>query len=139
MTLTQIALVQSSFEKVAPMGDAAAALFYGRLFEIAPQVRPLFKDDIKSQGRNLMAMLATIVRNLDRLEEVMPAIKALAVRHVSYGVRPEHYDKVGDALLWTLERGLGDAFTPQASEAWRVAYGVLSGVMIDAAYSHPGA
>lgn len=135
MTPTQIALVQSSFEKVAPIADDAAALFYDRLFETAPQVRPLFKHDMTDQGRKLMATLGTVVRNLHQLDAVLPAAAGLAVRHVDYGVRPEHYQPVGAALLWTLAQGLGDDFTPETAEAWHAAYGLLSSAMIKAAYS----
>ncbi len=135
MTPEQIHLVQSSFEKVAPIADDAAALFYGRLFEIAPEVRPLFKGDMADQGRKLMMTLGTVVRSLDRLDSVMPAVTALAIRHVSLGVEPQHYQPVGAALLWTLQQGLGDAFTPDTPEAWAKAYGLLSSAMIAAAYA----
>src|SRR5579863_8022656 len=112
MNPTQIALLQSSFEKVVPIASDAAALFYARLFETLPEVRPLFKHDMQEQGRKLMATLGTVVRNLDRLDDaVLPAAMRLAIRPVDYGVRPEHYGPVGAALLWTLEQGLGDDFT----------------------------
>jgi hemoglobin-like flavoprotein len=136
MTPTQVALVQASFEKVVPIADDAAALFYERLFQIAPDVRPLFKTDIKEQGRKLMTALATVVRSLDHLDTVLPAVKALAVRHTQYGVKPQHYEPVGAALLWTLQQGLGEGFTPETAEAWRTAYGLLSTTMIEEAYSH---
>ena len=135
MTPIQIALVQSSFEKVAPIAPTAAALFYRRLFETAPEVRPLFKSDMDEQGRKLMATLGVVVRNLDHLDAILPAAAALALRHVDYGVRPEHYAPVGAALLWTLEQGLGAHFTPEVAEAWGAAYATLSGAMIAAAYS----
>jgi nitric oxide dioxygenase len=135
MTPTQVALVQSSFEKVAPIADAAAALFYERLFQIAPDVRPPFKSDMKEQGQKLMATLGTVVRSLDRLDAVLPAAKALAVQHTKYGVEPQHYEPVGSALLWTLQQGLGEDFTPETAEAWRTAYGLLSRTMIETAYS----
>ena len=134
MTPMQIALVQSSFEKVAPIASDAAALFYRRLFETAPEVRPLFKNDIDEQGRKLMATLGVVVRNLDQLDAILPAAAALARRHVDYGVRPEHYAPVGAALLWTLEQGLGAQFTPDVAEAWAAAYATLSAAMIEAAY-----
>jgi hemoglobin-like flavoprotein len=136
MTPTQVALVQSSFEKVAPIADAAAALFYERLFEIAPETRPLFKNDMKEQRQKLMAALGTVVRSLDRLDSILPAVKALAVNHTRYGVKPQHYAPVGAALLWTLQQGLGDGFTPETEAAWRAAYGLLSETMIAEAYSH---
>ncbi len=135
MTPDEIQLVQSSFSKVAPNADAAAALFYGRLFEIAPDVRPLFKSDLGDQGKKLMSTLAVVVGGLTNLETVVPAARSLAVKHVEYGVSAEHYQPVGEALLWTLEQGLGDAFTDEVKAAWTTAYGTLSSVMIEAAYS----
>lgn len=134
MTPKQIALVQSSFDKVVPIASDAAALFYDRLFRTLPEVRPLFKGDMDDQGRKLMATLGTVVRGLDRLDAVLPTAKALAVRHVNYGVRPDHYAPVGAALLWTLEQGLGADFTPETAEAWRAAYAAISAEMIQAAY-----
>lgn len=133
MTPDQIDLVQQSFQQVKPIANEAAALFYGRLFEIAPEVRPMFKGDVSEQGRKLMATLSVVVNGLKSPETILPAIKALAVKHVAYGVTEAHYAPVGAALLWTLEQGLDDAFTPEVEEAWAAAYGLLSGVMIDAA------
>lgn len=134
MTPDQIALVQDSFKKVVPIADVAAGLFYGRLFEIAPEVKPMFRGDIKEQGRKLMATLGVVVTGLTRLETVLPAASALAKKHVDYGVKAEHYAPVGAALLWTLEKGLGDAWTPELAEAWGTAYGTLSTFMIAEAY-----
>ncbi|MES2030139.1 MAG: globin family protein [Pseudomonadota bacterium] len=134
MTPDQVALVQDSFKKVAPISDVAADLFYGRLFEVAPQVQPMFKGDMKEQGRKLMATLGVVVTGLTRLETVLPAASALAKQHVAYGVKAEHYPIVGGALLWTLEKGLGDAWTPELASAWTAAYGTLSGYMIAEAY-----
>jgi len=134
MTPAQVSLVQSSFEKVVPIAPQAAALFYGRLFEILPEARPLFKADLADQGRKLMTTLGTVVRSLDRLEQVMPAVKNLATRHIQYGVKPEHYPPVGAALLWTLEQGLGEDFTPETAQAWATAYAALSAAMIGAAW-----
>jgi len=134
MTPDQIAAVQNSFEKVKPISVQAADLFYNRLFEIAPETKPLFSGDMAEQGRKLMAALATVVESLDRLDAVLPAVKQLAVKHVQWGVKPAHYEKVGAALLWTLEQGLGNDFTPEVKDAWAAAYGALSGVMIAEAY-----
>src|SRR5690242_16747846 len=106
MTPTQITLVQDSFAKVAPICEQAAALFYGRLFEIAPEVKPMFKGDMKEQGRKLMTTLAVVVNGLGNLTSILPAASVLAKRHVAYGVTAGHYATVGAALLWTLERGL---------------------------------
>jgi nitric oxide dioxygenase len=134
MTPDQIDLVQSSFAKVVPIADVAAELFYGRLFEIAPEVKPLFKGDMREQGRKLMSTLGVVVAGLKNLEAVLPAAKALAVRHVGYGVAAADYEPVGEALIWTLNKGLGEGFTPATKEAWLAAYGALSGVMIAEAY-----
>ena len=134
MNPTQIKLVQDSFAKVAPISEQAAVLFYGRLFEVAPSVRAMFPDDMKEQRKKLMATLAVVVGGLSNLEAVLPAASALAKRHVNYGAKPEHYPVVGGALLWTLEKGLGDAWTPDVAEAWTAAYGTLSGYMISEAY-----
>lgn len=134
MTPTQIKLVQDSFSKVAPISDQAAVIFYDRLFDVAPSVRVLFPDDLKEQRKKLMATLAVVVNGLTNLEAVLPAASALAKRHVNYGAKPEHYPVVGGALLWTLEKGLGEAWTPELAEAWTAAYGTLSGYMISEAY-----
>jgi hemoglobin-like flavoprotein len=131
MTPQQVALVQSSFAQVVPIAPQAAEIFYARLFELAPQVRPLFKGDMQEQGRKLMAMLATVVNGLTRLDVIVPAAQQLAKRHVAYGARAEHYPVVGQALIDTLD-GLGPAFTPEVREAWATAYGVLSGAMVEA-------
>ena len=133
MTPDEITKVRSSFAKVVPIKDAAAGLFYGRLFELDPSLKPLFKGDIKEQGAKLMAMIATAVAGLDRLDTIVPAVQALGRRHVGYGVRDTHYDTVAAALLWTLEQGLGAAFTPDVKAAWTSAYGVLAGTMKEAA------
>jgi nitric oxide dioxygenase len=134
MTPSQIKLVQDSFCQVAPISEQAAIIFYDRLFEVAPSVRALFPDDMKEQRKKLMATLAVVVNGLTNLEAVLPAASALAKRHVDYGAKPEHYPVVGGALLWTLEKGLGDAWTPELAEAWTAAYGTLSGYMISEAY-----
>jgi len=139
MTPTQVQLVQDSFAKVAPISQQAAALFYGRLFEIAPEAKPLFHGDLTEQGRKLMATLAVVVNGLTNLDAILPAASALAKRHVSYGVKPGHYLPVGEALLWTLERGLGAQWTPDLAAAWTAAYTTLSQFMIGEAYGRPAA
>jgi len=136
MTPQQIALVRDSFAKVVPIKEQAAALFYDRLFAMDPSTRPLFRGDMKSQGAKLMAAIGAVVKALDRLETMLDDLRALARRHDRYGVRQEHYSTVGGALLWTLEQGLGSAFTPEVREAWATAYGLLSSAMI-AATSEP--
>jgi hemoglobin-like flavoprotein len=139
MTPDQVTLVQQSFARVAPISETAAVLFYGRLFEIAPSVVPMFPADMKEQRKKLMAALAVVVGGLSNLETVLPAASALAKRHVSYGTKAEHYPVVGAALLWTLEKGLGDGWTPDVAAAWTAAYGTLSGYMISEAYGRPQA
>ena len=135
MTPEEKALVKDSWSKVAPIADTAAELFYGRLFTIAPQVKPLFKSDMKSQGKKLMQTLGFAVASLDNLDALIPALQNLAKRHVDYGVADEHYAPVGDALLWTLEQGLGSDFTPETKAAWTTVYATISSVMIEATKS----
>ena len=139
MTPDHVKLVQESFAKVAPISETAAVLFYDRLFDIAPKVRSMFPTDLTEQRRKLMATLAVVVGGLGNLESVLPAASALAKRHVSYGAKAEHYPVVGAALLWTLEKGLGEGWTPDVAEAWTAAYGTLSGFMISEAYGRPQA
>jgi hemoglobin-like flavoprotein len=134
MTPNQVTLVQQSFAKVAPISEAAAVIFYDRLFEVAPSVKPMFPADMKEQRKKLMATLAVVVGGLGNLESVLPAASALAKRHVGYGAKAEHYPVVGGALLWTLEKGLGESWTPEVADAWAAAYGTLSGYMISEAY-----
>jgi hemoglobin-like flavoprotein len=131
---TQVRLVQESFAKVVPISEQAAVLFYDRLFEIAPAVKAMFPADMTEQRKKLMMMLAAVVNGLGNLESILPAASALAKRHVNYGAKPEHYPVVGAALLWTLEKGLDKAWTPEIADAWTAAYGTLSGYMISEAY-----
>jgi len=135
MTPQQKMLVQTSFAKVVPIADTAAALFYKRLFEMDPSLRPLFKGDMTEQGRKLMAMLAMAVTGLSRLDDLVPAVRQLGVRHAGYGVTDDHYDTVAGALLWTLEQGLGDEFTPEVKDAWVATYTVLATTMKEASKS----
>jgi len=109
-------------------------LFYGQLFEIAPTLKPLFHGDMTEQGRKLMKTLGVVVNGLANLESVLPTASALAKRHVDYGVKAADYSPVGAALLWTLERGLGEQWTPQLAAAWTQAYTILSDFMIAEAY-----
>ena len=110
-------------------------MFYDRLFEIDPKLRKLFKEDVSDQSKKLMQMIATAVNALDKLETIVPAVKALGARHVDYGVVDQHYDTVAEALLRTLEKGLGEAFTPEVKASWTAAYIVLSDTMKAAAKS----
>jgi hemoglobin-like flavoprotein len=129
LTAEDVALVRASFAQVLPIKDVAADLFYQRLFELAPQVRPLFPDDLGEQKRKLMAMIATAVGALDDLDALVPRVKALGARHVTYGATPTHYEVVGQAFLWTLARGLGTSFTPAVRAAWTKTYAVLAATM----------
>jgi hypothetical protein len=133
MTPAAQALVRDSFAKVAPIAQEAAAMFYARLFELDPALKPLFKGDMQEQGKKLMAMIGTAVANLNKLDTIVPAVQALGKRHAGYGVPPASYDTVAAALLWTLGQGLGDAFTPETEAAWTEAYTILATVMKDAA------
>lgn len=118
MTPEEIALIRHSFAKVVPIKETAAEIFYNRLFETAPEVKPLFTGDMKKQGEMLMSALAGVVDNLDNLDAIVPDVQGLARRHVRYGVEADHYQPVGAALLWTLEQGLGDDFTAETGAAW---------------------
>lgn len=138
MEQSTITLVQESFEKVKPIATTAAEIFYTKLFELDPNLKPLFPTEkdgaMKEQGNKLMTMLAAAVAGLSNLEALMPVLQNLGKRHVEYKVEPSHYDTVGAALLGTLEAGLGDDFTTEVKEAWTSVYGTMSSVMIEAAY-----
>ena len=133
MTPEQITLVKTTWSQVVPIKDKAAELFYGKLFEMDPAVKPLFKADISEQGKKLMMAINTVVNSLDKIDTMVPIIQDMGRRHAGYGVKSEHYDTVGAALLWTLGTGLGPAFTPEVKEAWTTAYTLLATVMKEAA------
>lgn len=133
MTPQQIALVKMSWQQLKPISAQAAALFYGRLFELDPSLRPLFRGDMAEQGRKLMGIINIAVSSLERLEQILPAVQDLGRRHVHYGVTADHYATVGAALLWTLEQGLGATFTPATQDAWTQTYTTLANVMQEAA------
>jgi hemoglobin-like flavoprotein len=139
MTPDQVKAIQESFAKVVPISEQAAALFYGRLFEIAPASKPLFRGDIEEQGRKLMGMLGAVVNGLGNIETILPAASALAKRHVDYGVKATDYEPVGAALLWTLEQGLGAQWTSEVKAAWTEAYTILADFMICEAYGRSAA
>ena len=133
MTSEKTQLVQDTWEKVVPIADQAAALF-----ELDPELKPLFKADIKEQGIKLMQMITVAVRGLGDLGKLVPAVEALGQRHVGYGVRGKDYETVGTALLWTLQQGLGDAYTAEVEEAWTTVYTVLASTMKNAAATVQG-
>jgi hemoglobin-like flavoprotein len=133
MNAIQIQLIQGTFARVAPRANVAALVFYRRLFELDPNLRPLFSAEIEEQGRKLMQMLAAAVRLLEKPESLVPVLQDLGRRHVGYGVRDEHYDTVGEALLWMLGETLGPVFTAPAREAWASLYGVVAATMKSAA------
>jgi len=129
MNSQEITLVKNSFAKVSPIADQAAALFYARLFELDPSLRAHFRGDMTEQGRKLMQMLGLAVNGLDHIEALAPAVRSLGMRHAGYHVRDEHYDTVGEALLWTLGKGLGAEFTAEMQAAWARVYWLLAETM----------
>ena len=136
MTNEQIKLVQDSFKQVAPIAETAAQLFYARLFELDPDLELLFKGNLTEQGRKLMQMLGVAVNSLDRMEQLLPVVQSLGTRHVSYGVRDKDYDTVGQALIWTLRKGLGEAFTTDVEAAWTNVYTTLASAMQSGSAAH---
>lgn len=133
MTPEQVQLVQESWEKVVPIAGQAAALFYGRLFELDPELKPLFKSNIEEQGKKLMQMITMAVNGLSDPGKLIPAVEDLGRRHVGYNVRTKDYEAVGAALLWTLEKGLGEGWTPDVEQAWVAVYTLLAETMKKAA------
>lgn len=124
-------LIETSWKAVAPIQAEAARLFYGRLFELNPALRDLFRGDMEEQGRKLMQMLSVAVANIRRPEQILESVQALGRRHAGYGVEAQHYATVGQALLWTLDKGLGPAFTDETRAAWTNLYSLVSRVMQD--------
>jgi hemoglobin-like flavoprotein len=134
LTTEQKQMVQDSWAQVVPIADTAASLFYGKLFELDPSLRPMFKSSsMPEQGKKLMQMITVAVKGLDDLGTLVPAVQALGRRHGGYGVVDSHYETVGTALLWTLGQGLGEGFTPPVKEAWTITYTVLADTMKQAA------
>ena len=134
MTPEQKTLVKDTWSKVVPIADTAATMFYNRLFEIDASTRALFRTvDMAEQRRKLVQALATVINGLDNLAPLVPVLENLGRSHVRYGVTDKHYDSVGAALLWTLEQGLKDVWTPAVKDAWTAAYGAVAGVMLGAA------
>jgi len=132
LTLTQKRLVQESFAKISTIADDAAALFYRRLFDQNPSLQRMFHGSMAEQRKKLMQMLTAAVKGLDHLDQLVPAVQELGRRHATYGVIDWHYGAVGAALLWTLEKGLGSAFTPETREAWAAVYDLLATTMKEA-------
>jgi hemoglobin-like flavoprotein len=137
MTRDEVQLVRASLAKVLPIRTQVAAIFYQRLFKTAPQLRGMFPEDLTGQGDKVISAIRFVVGKLDRLRTIIPILQALSRRHVAYGVRDEHYDVVGGALIWTLETSLGRAFTPEVRKAWIEAYGMIAEAMIAAAHRAP--
>lgn len=135
MTPEKITLVRNSWQQVLPISDSAAKLFYGRLFELDPTLRSMFKGDMVEQGRKLMTIINTAVNSLNDLGPILGAVQDMGRRHVAYGVTEAHYDTVGSALIWTLNKGLGEQFTPAIEAAWVETYTTLASAMKQAAYT----
>jgi len=133
MEAKTIELVQETFKEVVPIADTAAEIFYDKLFDLDPALKPMFKGDMKEQGAKLMSMIGTAVNGLNNLEAIVPAVQNLGKNHVGYGVKDSHYDTVASALLFTLDKGLGEKFTPEVKTAWTEVYTVLATTMKDAA------
>ncbi len=135
MDARQVALVQGTFEQAAKLGgDKIAEIFYAELFAIDPSLRRLFKSPMAEQGKKLIATLAFVIRSLHQPDKILGPAKALAVKHLDYGVEARHYVLVGNALLRTLNKGLGPQFTPEVRAAWVAAYQLVADVMRVAAY-----
>jgi hemoglobin-like flavoprotein len=134
MTPEQKRLVRDTWKQVVPVADGAAGMFYYRLFEIDPTTRKLFRaTDMVAQRKKLLQTLAFAIGGLDNLDALVSKVEDLGRRHAGYGVTDAHYDSVGAALLWTLEQGLGQAWTPPAAAAWTEVYRLLCGTMRNAA------
>jgi nitric oxide dioxygenase len=129
LTAAQKTLVQDSFAAIVPIADDAAVLFYQRLFELDPSLRAMFPANMFEQRKKLLQMLAAAVKGLDNLDRLVPVLEDLGRRHAGYGVLDAHYDTVGAALLWALQAGLGDGFTPAVKEAWTTVYGLIASTM----------
>jgi len=132
LTRDEAELVQHTWHSVLTVGDTFAELFYGRLFALDADLQRLFRDDMVEQGRNLTAMLSVASANISRPEKISVALRQLGKRHAAYGVRPEHFALVEDALLFALEHALIDVFTAEVKAAWRAAYALLASMMLEA-------
>lgn len=134
MSPREIEIIRRTWRQVAPKGDDAARLFYKRLFQIDPSVEPLFAGtDMTAQRRKLMQTLGSAVIGLEDLDALVPIIQDMGRRHATYGVTDAHYDSVGEALIWTLKQGLGDAWSDDVQEAWTRIYRLIADTMQSAA------
>lgn len=132
MTPEQIRLIRNTWRRIEPIGHRAARLFYAKLFDTDPSLRPLFKRNLDFQGQKLVIMIDAAIRGLEQPDALAPTLTRLGRRHAAYGVRPEHYDTVGRCLLWTLEQGLGPALNAEARAAWAELYQRLASQMLSA-------
>jgi hemoglobin-like flavoprotein len=140
MTPQQIAHVKNTWAMVASLNpETVGGLFYNRLFEIAPQLRPMFRGPIPEQSKKLLTMIGYVINKLDKLEDIIDEVGKMAQRHVQYGVKADHYNIVAEALLWTLEQGLGEHWTEEVKEAWILCYTTLANAMITAGGSQQAA
>ncbi len=126
-------LIRKSFAVVEARGSLAALVFYRRLFEAFPSVRPLFKNDIEEQAKKLTDMLASLISLLDRGGALMAELHEMGARHATYGVKDAHYPAVGQALMEMLDEVLGKDFTPEVREAWSELYAAVVTAMRDGA------
>ena len=134
VTPEQITLVKATWARVVPISETASRLFYDRLFETSPHLAPMFYGvDLVSQRQKLVKAINMVVMSLERIDTLIPTIRELGHRHLSYGAEESHYDEVGAALLWTLETGLGDDWSSEAETAWTNAYQLLASVMLEGA------
>jgi len=129
LTADQRRLVRDSFEYVRTIAGPVGLLFYGKLFELSPAVRPMFHNDLNLQVRKLMDMLGAMVEALDDFESIRAKLEELGQKHASYGVRPEQYETLISALLWALGEALGADFDARTAEAWRIALCAISETM----------
>ena len=133
MTPGQVKLIQDSFANLAPIAEKVADLFHQRLFAIAPELRPLFPDDLSRQKKMMMQIMATGVKNIQQLQIIIPAVQELGRRHADYGATEKQYESVAAAMLWAIEQGLGATCTPSVIEAWTAFYCTIADVMQKAA------
>jgi hemoglobin-like flavoprotein len=126
--------LETSFDLVAPRGDQLMDEFYTRLFEAAPAVIPLFAGtDLQRQKTMLLGTLVLLRKSLRNLSAIVPKLRELGARHVAYGAQPEHYPVVGDALIAAMATVAGAAWRSEHERAWREAFGVVAGAMVEGA------